>query len=719
MVDSCFSFRKFGGSGNDGGISAEDFMNSLKRGAWVKNLMRLLSGSFIFIFLLAGSSFPQSNETGKYIYPAENPNIDLKTQRFLEGLPADSVVAVWVLFTDKGIKSSGEYKIALDEFTHQLTLRSIERRKMRATVPYPDFSDLPVKKEYLAELENHRVKIRNVSRWLNAASVSGNREQIKQIQELPFVRAIKKVATFTQSEPVGEDKPLKQLGKLKENQVFGYGPSYAQLAQIHVPDLHGIGYSGKGVLITILDTGYWLDHQAFSPILNSGRLIATRDFINGDSNVEDQYDTQREHGTLVWSAVGGFVNDTLVGPAYGAEFALAKTERVDVEVKTEEDNWVAAVEWADSIGADVVTSSLGYNNWYTYQDMDGKTALCTIAADKAVSKGIVVTNCAGNERGNEWHYIIAPADGFGVIAVGAVDLNGDSASFSSKGPTYDGRIKPDVDACGVSTYCASYNGGYTYSSGTSLSTPLIAGVCALILEVHPDWTPTQVREALWSTASQADHPDNSMGYGIADAVKASGLSLVVSPQTLNFSTSFGDTQSQETFLNVTNWQGGGLKWKAYSSSGWVSFLPDTGITPDLIKVWVNPIELKAGINEDSIVFTAQDTLKSHQKITVIFTLVPEAEIRTFPNPFSDSLTVIVKTADVADKVKISVFTVAGELVYTFPEESGFDFGGNENGIYERIWYGRNEKGEETGSGIYLLKIDAGGKSRIVKVAKIK
>lgn len=699
--------------------SYEDFMYSLNIVAPVKRLMWLWGKALILIFILAGLSFPQSEETGKYTYPAENPRIDLRTQQFLEGLPADSAVAVWVLFTDKGIKSSGEYKIALDELTHQIAIRSMERRKLRATVPYPDFTDLPVKKEYLAELENHEIKIRTISKWLNAASISGNREQIKQINELPFVRAIKKVATFTRSKPVEEEKPLKRLGKLKGDQVLGYGPSYDQLAQIHVPDLHSIGYSGKGVLITILDTGYWLHHPAFAPILNSGRLLATWDFINKDSSVEDQNDNQRDHGTSVWSAVGGFVNNTLIGAAYGAEFALAKTEIVDSEVIAEEDNWVAAVEWADGLGADVVTSSLGYNDWYSYQDMDGKTALCTIAADLAVSKGIVVVNCAGNERNNDWHYIIAPADGFGVIAVGAVDLEGNIAYFSSMGPTYDGRIKPDVDACGVGTYCASSSGGYTYLSGTSLSTPLIAGVCALILEVHPDWNPTQVREALWRTASQANHPDNSMGYGIADAAKASGLSLVITPSTLDFTASFGDTQSQEATLDVTNWQGGGLKWKAYSSSGWITFFPDSGITPDQITVEVNPSELKAGINEDSIVVSCQDTLNSQQKITVIFTIAPNVLIRTFPNPFSDSLTVIVKTVDVADKVKISVFTVAGELVYQFPEKSGFDSGGNGNGIYESIWCGRNEDGEETGSGIYLLKIDAGGKSRIVKVAKIK
>ncbi len=517
------------------------------------------------MLLLTGRSFSRGESEEKTIfeYPAEVPKIDLKTQQFLEGLPTDSVAAVWVLFTDKGIKSSGEYKTALDISISQLSKRSIKRRIKRGAVPDPDFTDLPVKKEYISELESYGIKIRTVSRWLNAASISGNRVQIEKVKNLPFVRAIKKVVKFTRSEPIAEEKQFKRWGKYREGQVFEYGESYAQLAQIHVPELHNIGYSGKGVLITILDTGFWLHHPAFDSILNSGRLVAMRDFINKDDNVEDQNDNQRSHGTSVWSAVGGLVNDTLVGSAYGAEYALAKTEMVDSEVVAEEDNWVAAVEWADSIGTDVVSSSLGYNDWYTYQDMGGDSALCTIAADLAVSKGIVVVNCAGNERIYDWHYIIAPADGDSVIAVGAVDLQGNIAYFSSMGPTYDGRIKPDVDACGVATYCASYTGGYTYSGGTSLSTPLVAGVCALLLEANPTWNPMEVREALWSTASQADHPDNSMGYGIANAAKASGLSyLVISPEGLSFEASLGDTQSMEKILSISNWQGGLLKWNA-------------------------------------------------------------------------------------------------------------------------------------------------------------
>jgi serine protease AprX len=692
-------------------------LNTKKKASKLKSLLWTI---ICLILLSAQISFSQKTSEEKIIfeYPVETPKVDLKTRRFLETVSSDSSVAVWVFFKNKGIKTLDEYNTALSLCVNQLSERSLKRRMLRGRNPGLDFTDIPVNKPYLDELENIGVKIRVISRWLNSASVMANKSQIDRIGSLPFVRSIKKVVTFIRSKSLVEEKQLRKMGRTKEIQGLGYGESDAQLAQIHVPELHKLGYSGKGVLITILDTGFWLHHPAFHSILSSGRLIAKHDFINKDDNVEDQDDRQREHGTAVWSAVGGFVDDTLVGSAYGAEFALAKTEVVATETKIEEDYWIAGLWWADSVGADVVSSSLGYSRWddgtgYTYQDMDGNTTLCTIAADLAVSKGIVVVNAAGNERNDPWHYIIAPADGDSVIAVGAVDLQGDIASFSSMGPTSDGRIKPDVDACGVSTYCANSHGGYTYSGGTSLATPLVAGVCALLLEAHPGANPIRVREALWTTASQADHPDNSMGYGIVDALKASGFGVVVSPQELNFEASFGDTQSQQKILNLTDyWQGEGLKWEAITTAHWINIFPDSGITPSQCSVMVQPAGLKVGINQDSIVISTHNDINSQQKVLVIFALHPVTSVRTFPNPFTDSLTVVVEKPDIASQVKVNVFTVAGELVYRFPKKDG-------ETVYEQTWDGKNDKGEEVGSGIYLLKIDIDDHPQIVKVAKIK
>jgi serine protease AprX len=681
----------------------------------MRKIKFLLWGPVCLIVLLSRPAFPQEGIQPETIFkhPVEIPRVDAETQRFIDTLPPDSAVAVWVFFKDKGVESPAQYRRALDESAGQLSQRSLRRRMLRGREPGLDFTDLPIRQVYLDRLKSVGVKVRVISRWLNAVSAEANRDQIEELKYLPFVRSVKKVATFKRREPLREEKPLKKPAKPPGNQAIDYGNSYGQLVQIHVPELHNIGLSGEGVLITILDTGFSMDHPAFEHIVDSGRLVATHDFINGDDDVDDGDESQTSHGISVLSAVGGFVDGTMVGSAFGAQFALAKTEIKGEEIQIEEDHWVAGLEWGEALGTDIVSSSLGYTDWYTYQDMDGNTALCTKAADLAASKGVVVVNAQGNERSLPWHYMIAPADGDSVIAVGAVDAAGQISGFSSAGPTYDGRIKPDVVARGVGTYCAVPGGDYNSLGGTSFATPLVAGVCALLLEAHPDWSPVDIREALWSTASQADSPDNLMGHGIVNAAKASGFNyLVVSPQEMNFEASFGDTQTQRTTLSISNWQGGGLAWTATSHADWITLFPDAGFTDDLMWVSVDLSHLEAGINQDSIMISADAAINSPVKVPVVLTLHPGVQVLTYPNPFADSLTVIVEEPDPLSRIRIAVFTVAGELVYRFPENQIKE-------TWQQMWDGRNEKGEEVASGIYLLQVEIGDQSKIVKVAKAK
>ena len=235
---------------------------------------------------------------------------------------------------------------------------------------------------------------------------------------------------------------------------------------------------------------------------------------------------------------------SLIGPAFDSEYLLAKTEMVVDEAQIEEDNYVAGLEWGESNGADVVSTSLGYLDWYTYEDLNGDIAVTTIAVDIAVGLGMVCVTAAGNEGNDSWYYIITPADADSVISVGAVRSNGSIASFSSHGPTYDGRIKPEVCARGYATACASPSGqGYTAASGTSLAAPLVGGAVAAILSAHPDWSPMMVREALMETASQSSTPDNDYGYGIIDvwdAINYSGFeSIDPDPVPLKYSLSEG------------------------------------------------------------------------------------------------------------------------------------------------------------------------------------
>jgi subtilisin family serine protease len=274
------------------------------------------------------------------------------------------------------------------------------------------------------------------------------------------------------------------------------------------------------VLVAMLDNGYRKNHQAFDSIRVQGRLVDERDFVTGADTVS--WDA---HGTGCWSLAGGFVPGQLIGPAYGADWALYHTEDMSQEMPVEEDNWAAALQRADSLGADVASSSLGYLDFddpslsYAYPDMDGNTAISTLAARHAAALGIVVCNAMSNS-GPSLGTLGAPADADSIISVGATDSLGVIASYSSRGPSYDGRPKPEVCAQGSQTWWATWFGTATYgrASGTSCATPLVAGACALVLEAHPDWTPLQVREALMMTASRAAAPDsNTYGWGVIDA----------------------------------------------------------------------------------------------------------------------------------------------------------------------------------------------------------
>jgi subtilisin family serine protease len=306
-----------------------------------------------------------------------------------------------------------------------------------------------------------------------------------------------------------------------------YGSSRGQLAQINVPAVHDLGLHGEGIVIAVLDSGFNnLAHEAFSTL----EILDTRDFVNGDRDVSDGADKGRgDHGTQTLSVLGGFKPGQLIGPAFAAAFLLAKTENTESETPVEEDNWAAAAEWAEARGADVISSSLGYLDFdnpatsYGFADMDGETAISTLAADRAAARGVVVVNSAGNSGFNASHNTLgAPADGKRVIAVAAVTPGGIRTDFSSVGPSADGRIKPDLAAQGSLVKAASPGraDGYELVAGTSFSCPLTAGAAALLLQAHPTYKVDVVSDTLRTTASQAARPDTLLGWGIVDALAA-------------------------------------------------------------------------------------------------------------------------------------------------------------------------------------------------------
>ncbi len=377
--------------------------------------------------------------------------------------------------------------------------------------------------------------MRQQSRWLNAISVEATPEQIARLSALSFVSRVDVVRRYRRlrEEPVepwpATDGRPRTRTRSSQDEPPDYGSGLDQVRQLRVPELHQRGLHGEGVVVAVFDAGFPnLSHEA----LTSLRIVAERDFVENRDSVRDSTDA---HGTNTLSTLGGYAPGQLVGPAYAASFILAVTEDVRSETPVEEDNWAAAAEWAEALGTDVISSSLGYLDFdlpytsYTAQDMNGETAVTTRAAARAAERGVVVVNSAGNQGADPFQNTLgAPADGVRVVSVGAVNRAGSRAGFSSVGPTADGRIKPDVAAMGVSVKVARHiEHLYGVASGTSFSCPLTAGVVALILQAHPTYTVDDVLTVLRGSASQASAPDTLLGWGIVDAVAAVDMPLPV------------------------------------------------------------------------------------------------------------------------------------------------------------------------------------------------
>jgi serine protease AprX len=427
---------------------------------------------------------------------------------------------VWIFFSDKG----GDLQNKLVHAENLLSEKNILRRKkLISSSSIVDFYDIPVEEAYINTIRPYIKKIRHSSKWLNAVSAEVDKTQLEKISQFSFVKKIDIVRKAKTSKYTNNYSQDLHFDAAHATYNLDYGASLTQLEQINVPMVHDLGYSGNGITICVLDAGFnYLEHQSFSSI----NIIDAYDFVNDDDNVDDEGDMGTgSHGTKTLSTIGGFYEGELIGPAYGADYILAKTENTDSETQIEEDNWVAAVEWAELLGVDITSTSLGYIDFddgtgYSASELDGNTAIITIAGDIAASKGILVVNSAGNE-GYGTTTIGAPADGDSVLAVGAVYSDGSRTSFSSCGPSGDGRIKPEVMAMGSGVVVASSVGQYyTTASGTSFSCPLTAGAAALLWEMVPSASNMDIFEALKMTANNADNPNNQYGWGIIDVYAA-------------------------------------------------------------------------------------------------------------------------------------------------------------------------------------------------------
>lgn len=406
-----------------------------------------------------------------------------------------------------------------------------------------DAYDIPVTPDYITQIRGTGALVINNSRWLNTVTfATSDPVVLEAVRSLSFVDSVssvfpKKAASVSPGSGIQalSGIPPYSIQRIdgvvpaasgKSSNVFDYGYAANQTTMVNLQELHNSGYTGDGMLIAVLDAGFANANQisAFDSLWLTNRILGWRDISEPGNDIFAS--TMHTHGTSVLSLMGSNLPGLLVGTAPHATYYLIRTEEGPTESLVEEYNWAAGAELADSIGADIINSSLGYTTFdnplfnHSYSDLDGETTPVSIAAGRAASRGMLVVNSAGNEGGGSWQYIGAPADSPDVFTIGAVDFSGQYAGFSSTGPTFDGRIKPDITAQGSGAAVAFASGDIGFGSGTSFSSPLIAGAMACLWETSITHTPAEVKDAVRFTASKSDNPDNLYGYGIPDFLNA-------------------------------------------------------------------------------------------------------------------------------------------------------------------------------------------------------
>jgi len=429
---------------------------------------------------------------------------------------ADSVF--WVYFTDK---DGNGYQI--DQPENFLSERSIDRRAWQDLGI--DHRDLPVNGAYVQELRDMGVQVKHISKWLNGiVMIDADETLFQQVLQKTFTDTLPWFPETddlwlpphpggTRFEPPLDDPP-----------GFQYGVAMEQVSMLRMDLVHDLGYTGKGVWIGVLDAGFKnVDSlPSFEAMIAEGRLLGTRNFVNEKS----VFRSSSAHGMNVLSTMGGEWDGYMVGTAPHASYLLCMTENTAQETRIEEIAWIEAAEYADSLGIDVINTSLGYSDMdgekydYSYRDMDGRTTFISRAASLAASRGIIAVNSAGNEGNKPWYYITAPADATDIFTVGAVDSTNEIGAFSSRGPSFDARVKPDVTAMGVASGVQYQNGGLARGSGTSFSSPILAGSVASLWQAYPELTVKEMIHMVRQAGDCAKNPDSTCGFGLPDFLLA-------------------------------------------------------------------------------------------------------------------------------------------------------------------------------------------------------
>ncbi len=423
-----------------------------------------------------------------------------------------------VYFSDK---DNTPYSV--DQPAEYLSDRAIQRRASQGIAI--NETDLPVDPNYVQMVRDlGDVEVLAQLKWFNAILIKTFDPAVLQgISELESVDRLEVSIAFSGHSEL-ETQPVRSRSQKSDED---YGPSLNQIEMLNGLGLHEDGFMGQGMWIAVLDAGFRHMNTAavFEDFWANDRLIGKVNFVDQNTTVF----TRSNHGTQVISTMAGFQQDSLIGTAPESNYLICITEDVDQERRVEEAYWVAAAAFADSVGVDIINTSLGYTTFdvvdenYTYADLDGQTTLITRGSDMAASKGMLIVTSAGNNGDDPWFFIGAPADGDSVLAIGSVDPDGLVSSFSSRGPSFDGRVKPNVMAQGRDAVFTDLGEGISQGNGTSFASPILAGMAACLWQEHPNATAWQVHQAIEMSAHLYDMPNDSMGYGIPNFEMARAL----------------------------------------------------------------------------------------------------------------------------------------------------------------------------------------------------
>lgn len=566
-----------------------------------------------------------------------------------------------------------------------LSSKSIQRR-INQNINI-DSTDLPVNPSYIqAILNTGAVTLLNRSKWLNAITIKTNdAAALTAISNLSFVKSSNPIALRTApSQPANKFNeiisPIKKIAGKQDvtANYYDYGTGSNQIQITKGEFLHNIGLHGQGITMSLLDGGFfgYKTNTAFDSARKYNQFLGTWDFVANEVSVNED----NAHGMNCLSEIAANWPGTFVGTAPMTNFWLFRTEDAATEQPIEEYNWASGAEYADSVGTDIISSSLGYSDFdnagfnHTYADMNGNTTPCSIAADLAAKKGILVVNSAGNSGNNPWKFIIAPADADSILAVGATNTTGTIASFSSFGPSSDGQVKPNVVTAGQNIIVAGTNSQPATSNGTSFSCPNMAGLTACLWQAFPEYNNMKIIDAIQKSADRYSTPDDHYGYGIPNMKTAFGNLLT------EFASSSANVNNCQTTLNWTSKDLAMMKYEVERKlPGEIIYTKISELSGQGNSLAVHNYQYIDALNNaqagtlsyriKQIIDTAAVTLAAIYIDTVNVSLAntclssDEDKIIVYPNPADKEITVSVYTKNAVTKLVLSIFDVTGKLAY--------------------------------------------------------